>query len=355
MKKSLSMKKILLITSRADVGGGPKHLFDLISDLKKRDNYQIFTAAPDEEPFASKYRNASFRFIPLPKRKFTLFSFFRLLIICKSNEITLVHSHGRGAGVFSRLLGLFSIKVIHTFHGAHKTDDFLGFLKVTLDKVLKNLTNKFICVSNDEKLKVIELGMAFSESITVIENGINVSEIHSSNTREKKSEVKTFGTLARLNHQKGLDLAINYFSKLGENFQLLIAGEGEDQEKLLHLIKENNVQDRVKLIGNVGRPSELFEQIDAYISTARWEGLPIAVLEAMAYPNACILSNVTGHGPFIENGACLSFELNCYDSFKVAIEEVQSKKDLLEERSYALVKRRFDLKEMVNKVEEVYR
>jgi hypothetical protein len=110
---------ILEISCRSDYGGGPEQLFEITTNLKKV--FKLYCACPVQQPYFNKITNENVPTFKLPYRKFKIRVFFKLLKWTRTNNITIVHSHGRGAGIYSRLLRLFNrkLKVIHNFHGIH--------------------------------------------------------------------------------------------------------------------------------------------------------------------------------------------------------------------------------------------
>lgn len=111
---------ILMISVRADHGGGPRQLYQLIKGLK--DEFKFFVACPRNEPYFASLEKliGSERLIEIPYRRLDFQSFKRIHQKISSEKITLIHSHGKGAGFYSRLLVFFSdVRVVHTFHGIH--------------------------------------------------------------------------------------------------------------------------------------------------------------------------------------------------------------------------------------------
>ena len=97
--------KVLHITSRADTGGGPKHVLDLTSTTAKdHHQFEIYIASPNEPPFSAKYQEVAKKWLEIPKRRVCLKSLLEIRKFYKENSIDIVHSHGRGAGYFSRFL-----------------------------------------------------------------------------------------------------------------------------------------------------------------------------------------------------------------------------------------------------------
>ncbi|MCK5882277.1 MAG: glycosyltransferase family 4 protein, partial [Bacteriovoracaceae bacterium] len=266
--------RILHITSRADVGGGPQHVFDLTSSIKEHDSeIEIFIASPDQLPFAPKYQYAASKWQKIPSQSINLKSLLALRKFYTDNNIDLVHSHGRGAGYFSRFLKLTAgAKVIHTFHGVHSLPGIKEKIKLTIDKFLAPLTDKFISVSDDERSKAITLGVAQENKIEVIYNGVDGEKIRTefnSATRED-SQYFTIGTLARFDYVKGIDILLNFFHRYfkenpNKKVRVLVAGDGPEQEKLEAKKLELGLEEKVIFVGRTDRPIHFLKQLDLYI------------------------------------------------------------------------------------------
>ena len=147
--------------------------------LKSKSKY-LFCVS-NQGPYASVYNRLSCEWIVLPHRRFSLISFFKLLKFCVKHKIKVVHSHGRGAGIYSRFLKIFikNIKVIHTFHGINFNNTFAGKLKVFVDRTLNYFTSTLVFVSDSEleEARNLNLLKKKNEQNKVIYNGINILEI----------------------------------------------------------------------------------------------------------------------------------------------------------------------------------
>lgn len=308
--------KVLLITVRSDIGGGPKHVSDLLSH--GGDTVDYYIAAPIDQFFSRNFKNLAHEFIEIPFRKFSLLAFIRLLLFLKKNEINIIHSHGRGAGIYSRLLKLFGYKVIHTFHGIHMGEGLIGKIKLLVDKLLVPLTNNFICVSSGELSEAIKYCVARKKDTIVIPNGVNILPYTEKGSRNNPIVI---GTLSRLNHQKGIDILIEYIdrfvSESAEEFLIKIAGDGEEKLAIESKIKSKKLNKYIELIGATNEPQKFLDEIDIYISFARFEGMPLSVLEAISKSVPCILSNVVGNNDIIkDNTIGYLFNLDDYESFR---------------------------------------
>lgn len=106
---------------------------------------------------------------------------------------------------------------------------------------------------------------------------------------------KWIAGMGRLEVQKGFDLLIDAFAMavpdIPDEWGLVIIGEGSQRRRLECLIKENGLEDRVLLIGEVAMPENYLFQSDIFVLSSRYEGFPNALLEGMASGLAVISFN----------------------------------------------------------------
>lgn len=313
--KSENLPRLLFIISRADIGGETQQLYDLCLGLKEQYPDVFFAiAAPNEAPYAERYKKLTPYIIEIPKKKFRLLSLFKLWYFCRKEKITLIHSHAREAGTYSRLLALCGYKVVHTFHGIHIRYNLPGILKLLLGRILAPLMKRAICVSLDEKEKVLKSKLAYPSQIAVINNGIDLKKIDERCQRRNLDGTFILGTLARFDLHKGIDLELktlaHFFTIYPQSkIKVLIAGGGDEWEKIKKLHEELKLGNKVELLGPTHQPLEFLSQLDCYVSFSRAEGLPLAVLEAMAFSLPCLLSNVTGHRVLVDKKCGYLFDL----------------------------------------------
>lgn len=356
-------QNILFISSRSDIGGGPKHLVDLVKTLRSL-NYpgKIFIAAPQRGHFSENFIDLSDSFFPLPERKFSIAAALRLKHFAKANKVRIIHSHGRGAGVFSRTLKPFGFKVVHTFHGCFIEKSVLGYLKVLSDRCFRFFTDHFICVSESEKKQILKLGLTRKSRTTVVPNGIDIFKVNLENKVMKFNNIDLenkilFGSLSRLTNQKGIDILIKNLSEsnLPQEIQFLVAGEGEERSRLEHLIKEKKVTN-LSLLGEVNKPLTFLNTIDIYFSSARSEGLPLAVLESFLLKRPCLLSNVDGHKEFTHSASF--YNLHDSKDFQKKVLEIaysaKLKKQLTSQGATEL-KEIYNVKKMTNSTLQIYK
>jgi len=340
--------KVLFISSRADIGGGPKHLLDLLSSdaFSKVEKYVAIPRGHELSSAISSHSNGA---LFIPHRKFSFWRFILLIIFCREKGIQLIHSHGRGAGVYSRLLSIFGIPVVHTFHGIHHERTFIGNLKLNIDRLLKLLAEHYICVSEDEKEKALNYGVC-SEAY-VVPNGVSCTPINPYTVRKTLK----VGLLARLSYQKGIDILISHLNSITlKDITFQIAGSGENELQLKESAKETEA---LTFLGKTLEPRSFLLDCDVFLSTSRWEGFPLSVLEAMACGIPCLLPDVTGHRLFKENGCALFYDLHSAIDFKNKLEQLKSDYELrlnLSKKGHHLIKESLNLESMANRTISVY-
>lgn len=348
---------ILLITVRSDFGGGPRHVHQLIENLPKA--FRIFLACPDGDPYGEKWnRNNNIqKKLKIPFRKFSLRSLWNLKQFINRNEIEIIHSHGHGAGFYSRILKLLipNIRVMHTFHGV--TDSYESnikkFTSIASGILFKFLTNDFIFVSKGEKDMAHKLGLARPGKSHVIYNGISQP---ANSKPSDESEFFDIVTLSRFDYQKNMDLAFEIARAFKEssNIRFIWIGEGVDFERLK--VKSNKEGLNIVFTGFTKNPFYYLQRADVYLSTSRFEGLPYALVEAISVGLPVIATNVTGNNEVVSDG----YNGFLFHKVDEAVEAIRclhrdSKKyNEMSLNSYNKFNSEFTLNTMINRLAELY-
>lgn len=153
-----------------------------------------------------------------------------------------------------------------------------------------------------------------SAKVIAVNNGVDTSHfkpdsLMGSNARNSwgiPDDAFVIGILARLSRVKGLDFALQGFQRfLEENprrpVYLVIAGEGEELESLQALAKELNIENFVRFLGFVKDPVSVLCGYDVILFPSRNEGLPLALLEAMACECVPLVTDVGGMPGVVED------------------------------------------------------
>lgn len=355
--------KILLISSRADFGGGPEHLYQLVKHLSK--DTIPYIACPKDFPYWDKYSEliGKENLIEIPHRELSAGAIFELISFIEKNNIKIIHSHGRGAGFYSRLLKFFTgCSVIHSFHGVHydKRNFILKFIFVSLEKIFNLMTDKFICTSGSEKSKVLNFKLCPENKTELIVNGIEIPE--KININNHSSENKYILSFLRFAPEKNPELLINIFENIKKardiKLKMILIGGGELLELCKKLAREKGLQDSIDFPGTVCEPKKYYHDAFCFLSSSRGEGMPLTLLEAMSFGIPVIASDVAGNNDLIEhNETGFLYKLHKYDEATDNFFKLIDNKNLYEKislNSINLVKNNFDINMMAHKIENLY-
>jgi glycosyltransferase involved in cell wall biosynthesis len=187
-------------------------------------------------------------------------------------------------------------------------------LYLFLEKILSYFTRKFISVSESEAVSVISSGITDRNKLVIIPNGTYIPE---------KPNLFDFGkseyrivTTTRFDFAKNTGMLIPIAEELiklqaDRNFRFVVLGKGEEEEEFKHLLQEKRLEKYFDMKGFVLSTGDYLKEAFCYISTSRWEGLPLGVLEAMSYGIPVIASNVNGNKDLVSDGVNgYLFEIN---------------------------------------------
>jgi len=233
--------------------------------------------------------------------------------IVKSEKPEIIHAHSAKGGVIGRIVGyLLGITVLYTpqaFSYLSACNKIKRNLFLLIEKSLTFKNSYLLASSTSEMVRAINEVQYKKENVLLFDNSINPIENTDGLTIHKTWPDNYICTVGRPSYQKNIELMIQVLNEVRKekDIHLVIMGVGhhsdklEDVKKLIEKLKLNN---SVTLIDWTERQN-IFHIIDNskfYISTARYEGLPYSVIEAMALSKPCVVSDCDGNRDLIQNG-----------------------------------------------------
>jgi glycosyltransferase involved in cell wall biosynthesis len=203
----------------------------------------------------------------------------------------IIHLHSSKAGVLGRIACFLLFKrkkVFYTPHGYSflRTDisNLAKNIYWTIEKSFQQLFGGITIACGDTEY---EIAQKIGKSC-LIRNGINIEEIHKHQIKSK-NKILTIGIVARITSARN-PKQFNAIALRFPDFNFVWIGDGE----LSSLLTAPNIRITGWLMDRNHVLKEL-NTIDIYIQTSLWEGLPIAVLEAMAMKKPVLATNVIGN------------------------------------------------------------
>ena len=232
-----------------------------------------------------------------------IIAFLELYTILKrlkdSNSIDVVHLHSSKGGFLGRLvcrlLGIQDV-VFYTPNGAPflaNESITTNFIYKKLEKLASSFGGQVVSCSPSEQ-KAYKL--AGIESVT-INNGIQPKKTTPSKrrTKDKIFRIVTSGRIADQKNPVLFNKIATYFEEF-KQFKFLWIGEGDQR----NLLTAKNIQ----VTGWLAKEEldMVVNDADVYLSTANFEGLPFAVLEALALKKPVLLTDCVGNKDLVMNG-----------------------------------------------------
>jgi glycosyltransferase involved in cell wall biosynthesis len=150
-----------------------------------------------------------------------------------------------------------------------------------------------------------------NDQVIVIPNGVEDSLARSGalrNPRRDELKLRTetvlLGTVGRLYRQKNLSLLLRSAARLSsaQPWKILVIGDGPERPRLVRLARELALSERIIWLGSREEVGSWLAAMDIFVHTADFEGMPNAVMEAMAMALPVVASNVDGNRELIRNG-----------------------------------------------------
>lgn len=249
---------------------------------------------------------ATVRVIPRHLPKFDPFWAGRLARTLRQDGISLVHTHLFGDSLHgvlaARLAG--NLPVIMTVH-----TEFARFnpLQRLAYRWLVPRCARTVACSETVRDSFVSAGVRGSEDIVAIANGIELpASLRSSETTREEFRRRhgigkhclVLATVGRLVEAKGYRYVISAFARLCSSvdvdLRLVLFGDGRLKKSLERLAQREGVGDRVVFTGYRADVNELLTLVDVVVFSSIWEGLPVALLEAMAAKRCIVGTEIPG-------------------------------------------------------------
>lgn len=223
--------------------------------------------------------------------------------VIKEERIHILRTHQYHANLYGRLAGIVAgvPVIIPSFHNLYLSPDRPKFHRMLINRLLAVWSDRLVAVSRAVAEDIQRFDRVSPEKIRIIHNGVDIERFRVSiNKKDARrmfglpEEGRIVGSLGRLTQQKGYEYLIEAVSDIRE-VVVVIAGDGPQKAELQRKCESLGVECR--FLGAIP-PEEVpcfLRALDIFCSPSLWEGLPSALIEALASGLPVVVSDIPPH------------------------------------------------------------
>lgn len=255
-------------------------------------------------------------FVRSPYKLENLKVYRQLKKLMKEHQFQLVHCHTPMGGVMARLAARATKTgpVVYTAHGFHF---FVGasmvnwLLYYPMERFLSRFTTQQICINQEDyeraarkfHAKYVDyipgVGVDLKRYSVEINIDVQAKKKELGIPLDKLIFLSSGELILRKNHETVIR-AVAKLKGIFPDFQYVICGHGELEGYLRILTRELQVEDQITFMGYREDIADLYKIADVFVFPSYQEGLPMALLEAMASGLPVICSNIRGSRDLME-------------------------------------------------------
>ena len=370
--------KLLHVITHLPIGGAQDNTLYTV-ELLNKDKYDISLSCNLNGELVSrakKVKHLKLYDVPNLRREVSIINdiraFLYLYKLIKKENFTIIHTHSSKAGFLGRVAAMLNKTpiVIHTIHGFAFHDYMNSFKKnifIYLEKLSAKWTHGLVTVSNLNKKKVVDLGIAPIEKLKNIYSGIDLTLFINEKNDQFRKELNLdsnhllLGSVGRLSNQKDPITMIEAFCIVIKRFpsaHLTLVGDGELRDDILIKIDQLQLNGRVHLTGNKNDPWRIYHSLDVFIMSSIYEGLGRSITEALSCGVPVVCTSVEGVPEIVRDnetgilvppknpGALATGIIN-------SLNDMDNAKRMAEE-GRKFVNENFDVNKMVDDIDSLY-
>lgn len=365
----MSRRTILHTIETSEPGGAETALLYLASKLNP-DRFRSLALLPGEGWLSDRLREVGVTVFFANSQKwydFQLLREMRRVIECE--RVDLIHSQLPGQNFYSCVVGLMTgRKTVATYQAAFELAESQGWKNAVRLSAVRMLADAVVAVSDDVGA-LLRRAHFPQEKVVRIHNAIDVEGFGaSSDGRLRKSldlpeQSKLVGTVACLRPQKGYEFLIRaarmvidqipevHFVAVGEMDQVM-------SQPLFELADRLDLREQFHFLGFRSDIPEILSELDVFVLPSTSEGLPLALLEAMAAGRPAVATQCGGPSEVVTNNVTgLLIPPREPDAIAKAVVELLTDQQLaarLARAGQAKVRSEFALSKMLKEHEALY-
>ncbi len=308
------MPHLVLVVTLSEWGGAQSYVYQLAQAARVRHDVTVLCGPGGS--LVKRLRADGIPVVEIPAFRRGLHplrdaqAFGQLTRFLSRARVDLLHANSTKAGLLSRLAAHRAgvRAVVFTAHGWAFTEGrsrLTRWLLAQAERIAATMTTRVICVSQHDHDLAARLGVAHPESMTVIHNGIDPVSL-SQDGRENFRRALGIGAepvvimVGRLAPPKDPVALLEALGGLPAG-HIVVAGDGPLRPRVEGAARRLELG-RVSLLGFREDIPGLLQACDIFALPSHWEGLPLAVIEAMMAGLPVVATRVGGVPELVEHG-----------------------------------------------------
>lgn len=356
-------KKITILHTESSTGWGGQEIRILQEAIGMRERgYRILIAAEKNSMLFLKALNQGFEVFPVHFSKYNPFSFLKVKSLIEKEKVDIVNTHSSKDSWISTIAAKIASnkpKIIRTRHVS------TPIKKTILNQLIYNILPDIIITTGEEIRKNMINNNEFNPGkILSIPTGVDLERFNPEKIKPAFNIKEfTIGTIGVLRSWKGhiyllesIPLILNHIS----NIKVFIIGDGPQRENIQNHIKKLNIDKWIVITGHREDIPEVLASLDVVVHPSYAnEGIPQAILQAMAMKKAIIATDVGSIKEIIKDKV-IGLLIQPKNVKQLAESIILLYKNPVLRNSIAengrkLVENKFSLKKMLDEIANVYK
>ena len=287
--------------------------------------------------------------------------------VLKEGNYKIIHSNINTLSVFSLFAAKCAgvpVRIAHSHSTTNKKEKKKNLMKQVLRPFSKVFATDYMCCSELAGRWLFGNKEYDKGNVYLLNNAIDLDKFKYNESLRKtkrkelgiKDKTLVIGHIGRFVAQKNHDFLIDIFNEIhkkNNNSILLLAGQGPLMEDIKNKVKELNLNDSVKFLGQRNDANELYQAFDVFLLPSLYEGLPVVGVEAQAAGLLCYLSDdMTKETKVLDITKFMSLNNTPEEWADNILDDVKKYKRI--DTSKEMTAKNFNIKEEAKKLEEYY-
>lgn len=304
--------KILHVISSGGMYGAEAVILNLCRALNRRGHRSVLgvfsnSANPNVELYEYARNNDIDAHLMTCKGRLDPGTVARIRELLAQTGADVVHAHGYKADLYACFaLRGSNVALVSTCHN-WLDNDLMVWLYGIADRFVLKKYARVVAVSGEAKRRLLKSGVR-EGNIRTIRNAIELAPFDGARPSRRGQgghQPPMVGLVGRLSKEKGIDVFLRAAAEVllqCPETKFVVAGEGPERGVLEGLIETLKIRPSVSMLGRRDDMPAVYASLDVMVLSSRMEGLPMALLEAMASSLAVIATPVGEVPSLISNG-----------------------------------------------------